>query len=202
MCATSKSQQPQHQGRSFAVSSPIQSPNLPERIAGVDDKETTAQHEEQVRASNPQIPTAGVQIEEEGEDTIPTGDEIAIELEKKMNPDVDHFVVQVGGDDPNTPTDIVGLDIELGDVDSMTRLFTLPSLVPQLNHRQRDPALKFSKSLILTSDEYVAAVEQRSQAKVHAAEKRERSRALKEEQWKVKEAERQEEKRLRAEKAL
>lgn len=115
-------------------------------------------------------------------------DEIAAELKDEPSADVNHFLVHGNEDDPLAPREIGGVDTTVDDVESMTRLLTLSSLVPLLSCRHQDPALDFSKLLMLTSNEYVAAVEYKSKAKIDPAEERQRNCALKEEHRKLKEA--------------
>jgi hypothetical protein len=76
--------------------------------------------------------------------------------------------------------EIAGVDIAEGEPESITRFLTLPTITARASSRRKDPLLDFTKSKILTSDEYAAAVQRLNDAKEFAAREKERMRTEKE----------------------
>ena len=73
-----------------------------------------------------------------------------------------------------------GVDIAEGEPELITRFLTLPTITARASSRRRDPLLDFTKSKILTLEEYAAAVERLNDAKEVAAREKERMRTEKE----------------------
>ena len=121
--------------------------------------------------------------------------EIAANLATEQSPLVMHFFVDANPANPNLAEDIGAADPEIQSLESITCFLTLPSITPQVSQRHQDPIMDFTKSIILTSDEYIEVAAELRQAKEDAAKEKQRQREEKKEQRKWKAAER-EDKRL------
>ena len=67
-------------------------------------------------------------------------------------------------------------------------------MTPRVSYKHRDPIIDFTKSIMLTSDEYMEVATELRQSKIEVAKEKERLRIEKEERRKQKAAEREEEK--------
>jgi hypothetical protein len=74
---------------------------------------------------------------------------------------------------------------------SITRFLTLPTVIQISNPRSKDLAVDFTKFVILTSDQYVAAATQLQQAREEALRKKKREKLRKKESRKRKASERE-----------
>ena len=83
-----------------------------------------------------------------------------------------HFYVDADPVDPNLAEDIGATEPEVQLLESITRFLTLPSIAPRVSQRHQDPIMDFTKSIILTSDEYMEAVAELRQAKEDAAKEK------------------------------
>ena len=97
--------------------------------------------------------------------------------------------------DLNFVEDVVGYERDGDATDSIRRFLTLPTVTARVTQKFRDPIMDFTKSIMLTSDEYVNATAQVRQAKADAARDKERAREEKELRKQQKVLEREEEKR-------
>jgi hypothetical protein len=70
----------------------------------------------------------------------------------------------------------VGLDPEVSQLESITQFLTLPTITARTNPRKRDLLVNFAKSIILTSDQYIQAMEQLKTTREEAALEKERTR--------------------------
>ena len=97
------------------------------------------------------------------------GDEAAViagEFEGQPNASIEHFFVAPDSEDPAVAEDVVRLDAEVPRPESITHFLTLPSVTERPNPRRRlDPIINFTKSVMLTSDQYVEAAEHVKQAR-------------------------------------
>ena len=119
--------------------------------------------------------------------------EIAADLAVGQYPLVTHFYVDADPADPNLAEDISAAKPKVQSLESITHFLTLPSIAPRMSQRHQDPIMDFTKSIILTSDEYIEAAAKLRQAKEDAAKEKQRQWEEKEEQQKRKAAEREEE---------
>jgi hypothetical protein len=71
-----------------------------------------------------------------------------------------HFFVDRDSIDHALDDEIAGMDNDGDEPESITRFLTLPIVTQDCNPRMKDPVVDFSKSVILTSDQYVAAATQ------------------------------------------
>jgi hypothetical protein len=72
----------------------------------------------------------------------------------------EHFFVDMESSDPILVDEISGLADDVKHAQSITRFLTLPIVTQRSNPRNRDPVVDFTKSVILTSDQYLAATTQ------------------------------------------
>jgi len=59
--------------------------------------------------------------------------------------------------DLNLPKEMGDLDVDIEEVPSITCFFTLPSVMPRVTKKHQDPIFDFTKSIMLTSDDYMKA---------------------------------------------
>lgn len=109
----------------------------------------------------------------------------------------EHFFVDADPSNPATADEVIGLEASLDGVESITRFITLPTVVARVNARHRDPIMDFSKSIMLTSEQYISAAAQVQEAKAAAARQKEIARQEKEERRKRKEIQREEERKAK-----
>ena len=106
--------------------------------------------------------------------------EMEIEFAEIPDSSASHFFVTPElGDCEEGAAQIASIDNAEGEPESITRFLTLPTITTRACSRSRDPLLDFTKSKILTSDEYTAAVERLNDAKESAAREKERLRTEK-----------------------
>ena len=114
------------------------------------------------------------------------------EFDELPDSNVSHFFVAADpADTSEEAREITGIENAEGEPHSITRFLTLPTNTARATSRRRDPLLDFTKSIILTSDEYSAAVERLNDAKQSAAREKERLRTEKEESRQRKAAEKE-----------
>jgi hypothetical protein len=107
----------------------------------------------------------------------------------------EHFFVHV---DPNDPdVDIVEeMDSDAGEENpSITKFLTLPTTSARVSNKKQDPIIEFTKSIMLTSDAYIQAVEQLKLRSEEASKEKERRR-IKRQDTKKRKAEGKEERTL------
>ena len=124
--------------------------------------------------------------------------DIAAEVDEVPAPTVEHFFVNANTSNPANAEEVVGLDPTINNPESITRFLTLPTITPRAPRRRLiDPIVDFSKSIMLTLDNYVSAVEQLQEKKEEAARAKERYRIEREETKRRKLLEHEEEQRQR-----
>lgn len=79
-------------------------------------------------------------------------DDLATSFAKVLESNVEHFFVNADLSDPTAADEIVRLDVD--SVESITRFLTLPTLAARAFAHNCDPCMDFSKSIILTSQQY------------------------------------------------
>jgi hypothetical protein len=79
-----------------------------------------------------------------------------------------HFFVDRNSADPALDDEIAGMDNDDDEPKSITRFLTLPTVMQWCNPHTKDPVVDFLKSVILTSDQYVAVAIQMQQAREEA----------------------------------
>ena len=93
--------------------------------------------------------------------------------------------------------EVLGLEVDPDGVESIMRFLTLPTVAQRVNVRHRDSIMDFSKSIMLTSDQYISAAAHVHEAKATAARQKEIARQEKEERRKRKEIQREEERKAK-----
>lgn len=111
---------------------------------------------------------------------------------------MEHFFVDADPADLQEQADVHTVEPEAGPVQSVTRFLSLPRLTPRVSNKARTESLDFTKSLMLTSQDYINVVSAKRQAQIEAAEEKERNRVQREERKKAKAAEVEAGKRERA----
>jgi hypothetical protein len=113
--------------------------------------------------------------EEGDEGNIPVGGTADLEVDLAEVPDsnAEHFFVDADPSNPTTADEVIGLEDNPDGVDSITRFLTLPTVAARVNARHRDPIMDFSKSIMLTSEQYISAIAQVQEAKASATRQKE-----------------------------
>jgi hypothetical protein len=107
--------------------------------------------------------------------------EMACKFDEVPDSSVSHFFVAPDpADSGEGAVEIATIDAGEGEPESITRFLTLPTIAARASSKRRDPLLDFTKSKILTSDEYTAAIQRLNDAKELAAREKERMRTEKE----------------------
>ena len=123
---------------------------------------------------------------------------IADELDQVPASTVLHFYVDADTSDPAIAEEAAGLDPTVSNPESITQFLTLPTITRRVPRRRlNDPIMDFTKSIILTSESYMNAVEKLQQKKEEATRAKERNRIEREETKRRKVLEREEEQRQR-----
>ena len=81
----------------------------------------------------------------------------------------EHFFVDTDPSNPATTEEMLGLEVDPDGIESITRFLTLPTVAQWVNARHCDPIMDFSKSIMLTSDQYISAAAHVQEAKAAAA---------------------------------
>jgi hypothetical protein len=102
--------------------------------------------------------------------------EIEVDLAVAPSAHTQHYFVTIDDTDPNIDEEAAGLDPAISEPQSMTRFFTLPTVIARINPKRGDPIVNFAKSINLTSDQYVEAVHQMKCRKEEVAMAKERIR--------------------------
>jgi hypothetical protein len=118
--------------------------------------------------------------------------EITAELDQVPTLGTHYIFVDRDSADPTLDDEIIGMDNDDDEPKSITRFLTLPIVMQRCNPRTKDPVVDFSKSIILTSDQYVAATTQMQQTREEALREKERNKLEKKETHKRKASEKKE----------
>ena len=135
-------------------------------------------------------------IENEGDDAplenVPLLDDAEIAMDFAANPTAGpkHFFVGPEQSEGVKDDDLIGLELDDVEENSITQFLTLPTITARSNPRRRDPILDFTKSIILISEDYISPTRSKREAKVLAAQEKERNKLEKEETRKQKATER------------
>jgi hypothetical protein len=107
---------------------------------------------------------------------------VQIEAQFATVPDsnVEHFFVDADPSLPEASSEVVGLEVEAAAVGSITQFLTLPTVAARVSRRSKDPIMDFSKSIMLTSDQYINAATQLKEARAESARQKEQARLEKE----------------------
>lgn len=99
--------------------------------------------------------------EEEGSVSGEPGGDAERDLEANLMPalnaETQHFFVDTDPSDPTADPDIGGLDTDVTELDSITRLLQLPTFTPRAYSRRRDSIVDFAKSIIFICNTYEEA---------------------------------------------
>lgn len=101
---------------------------------------------------------------EEGDDSLPTSKDVAVELEETHDPSVEHFFVDVDLLELHQQVQMVAGDPYEAAVDSVMQFLALAIPLSQVRSNTQEEALDFSKSLMLTSEQYINVVSRKKQA--------------------------------------
>lgn len=116
-------------------------------------------------------------------------------LAKEYELGLEHFFMSFDSGDLDIPDKMVSFNIDVEATNSMTMFLTLSTLTPRVNTKEKNHIMDFSMSIMLTSNEYMATVEEFQEVKINTAKEKERLREEKEERKERKVADK-EEKRL------
>ena len=124
--------------------------------------------------------------EGEEERTIPAIDRAEIEAEFAAVPDsnVKHFFVDADPSLLEASSKVVGLEAEAAAMGSITQFLTLPTVATRVSRWSKDPIMDFSKSIMLTSDQYINATTQLKEARAKSTRQKKQARLEKEEKKK------------------
>lgn len=134
---------------------------------------------------------------EEGDIPVRGAADLEADLAEVPDSNSEHFFVDADPSNPTTADEVIGLEANPNDVESITRFLTLPTVAARVNARHRDPIMDFSKSIMLTSEQYISAAAQVQEAKAAATRQKEIARQEKEERKKRKEIQREEERKAK-----
>lgn len=71
------------------------------------------------------------------------------------------------------PAEMGSLDAYIETIDSIIRYLTLPSITPRVNKEPWEPTLDFTKSIVVTSNNYLKVIGEQKQAKINATNEKE-----------------------------
>lgn len=167
-----------------------------------EDVQTHGPHDGHARDSSATAGDEGTsEREDEGEEerTIPAVNRVEIEAEFAAVPDsnVQHFFVDADPSLPEAASEVVGFEADAAGEGSITQFLSLPTVAARVNRRSKDPIMDFSKSIMLTSDQYINAAAQLKEAKAASAREKEQARLEKEEKKRRRAIEREEERRAK-----
>lgn len=166
-----------------------------------EDVQTDDLHDGHARESSATADDGISEREDEGEEerTIPAVDRAEIEAEFAAVPDsnVQHFFVDADPSLPEAASEVVGFEADAAVEGSITQFLTLPTVAARVNRRSKDPIMDFSKSIMLTSEQYINAAAQLKEAKAASTRQKEQARLEKEEKKRRRAIEREEERRAK-----
>jgi hypothetical protein len=139
---------------------------------------TRSAFEDDTRTQVDQVP----ETNEKGNSHDMEATHIETEMAEEPNSQAEHFFVDCDRNDQGLAEEIAGLDPAIEEVDSMTRFLTLPTVTKRSKPKFRDPILDFTKSHILTSEEFTNAMQRWKESRENAAKEKERKAAEREEQ--------------------
>lgn len=85
----------------------------------------------------------------------------------------EHFFVDADPSSPTTADEVIGLEAGIDGVESITRFLTLLTVAARVNARHHDPIMDFSKSIMLSSEQYISAAAQVQEAKAATTRQKE-----------------------------
>jgi hypothetical protein len=120
--------------------------------------------------------------------------EVDLEADLVLQPNsgTKHFFVNIDNADPDVEEEAMRFDPDVFQLLSLTRFLTLPIVAVRAKPRKTDPIINFTKSIVLTSYQYMEAAQQLQNAREEAARDKDREREEKIESMKQKVAERKE----------
>jgi hypothetical protein len=118
--------------------------------------------------------------------------DLAADLDQVPTPRTHYFFMDRDSTDPILDNKIASMENDGDEPKSITCFLTLPTIMQQCNPRTKDPTVDFLKSVILTSDQYIAAATQMQQTREEALREKERNKLEKEETRKRKANEKEE----------
>ena len=122
---------------------------------------------------------------------------LAVEFAKEPSSSTKHFFIVVDPTDEIDVEEIAAMDLDVENPESIMTFLTLLTAVPPATSRRCDHIMDFTKSIILTSGEYVTVVLEVRRTKLALAVEKEQNRQNREEAKKRKLEERKEANRLR-----
>jgi hypothetical protein len=118
--------------------------------------------------------------------------ELQADLAREPATETEHFYVDVQPSELDSTGEATDADRPAPEAPSVTKFLTLPTITARINTKRKDPIVNFAKSLILTSDQYIYAVQEMRLSKEDSAIQRERQRVDREETRKRKAADKEE----------
>ena len=106
---------------------------------------------------------------------------LAAEFEEEPSSSTEHYFIAADPIDKIDVEEIAMVDIDVENLESITTFMTLPAAAPCATSRQHDPIMDFTKSVMLTSDEYVTAALEVRRIRLALAAKKEQNRQNREE---------------------
>ena len=110
---------------------------------------------------------------------------------------MEHFFVVADLTDKIAVEEIAVVDLDVENPESITTFLTLPTATPRVTSRRHDPIIDFTKSVMLTSDEYITIVLEVRRTRLALAVEKEQNRQQREKAKKRKMEERKEANHLR-----
>jgi flagellar biosynthesis GTPase FlhF len=141
----------------------------------------------------------GLDSDLHAERTTAEVDDVAIEMEldhdfrEAPSASTSHFFVALDGSPVEADEEIGLLDPTVEEPESRTQFLQLPSVTARTSGRHRDPVMEFSKSIIITSAEYIEAAHAIKTARENDKKAKELAKQSREEMKKTKAIEREEE---------
>jgi hypothetical protein len=99
--------------------------------------------------------------------------ELEADLTREPATKTEHFYVDVQPSELDSIGKATDTDCLAPKAPSITKFLTLPTITVQINSKRKDPVVNFAISLILTSDQYISAVQEMRISKEDSAIQRE-----------------------------
>ena len=127
----------------------------------------------------------------------PTALTLAAEFEEEPSSGMEHYFIAADPTDEIAVNEITAVDTDIENLKSITTFLTLPTAAPRATSRRCDPIMDFTKSVMLTSDEYATAVLEVRRTRLALVAEKEQNRQNRKEARKRKLEKREEANQLR-----
>ena len=128
---------------------------------------------------------------------VPALTTFAAEFEEEPSSQTEHYFIAADPTDEIVVHEIAAVDTNIKNPELIMTFLTLPAAAPRATSRRRDPIMDLTKSVMLTSDEYITAALEVRRTRLALATEKETNRQNREEVKKWKLEEREEANRLR-----